>query len=108
MKVVHLLQNIEYDLHNGMQEVWSPVCARNSTTSPQPNEQTPIQHCPWCINDSCVAPHFTSEGQSESDLSVMIIDRCWKEDSILRKVRENRWIRMLDTASLEPRPSSYV
>ena len=49
-------------------------------------------------NKSSVAAHFTSEGHTETDLSVMIIDRCWKEDTTLRKIRESRWIRTLDTA----------
>ena len=29
------------------------------------------------------------------NLSVMIIDKCWKDDAILRKIRESRWIRSL-------------
>ena len=39
-------------------------------------------------NESPVAAHFTSEGHTEIDMSVMVIDRCWKEDAILRKIRE--------------------
>ena len=52
------------------------------------------------INESPVAAHFTSEGhgESESDPSVMILDRCWKEDTILRKIRGSIWVRTLDTA----------
>ena len=50
------------------------------------------------INDSPVAAHFTTEGHTESDMAVMIIDRCWREHAILRKIRKSRWIRMLDTA----------
>ena len=50
------------------------------------------------IDESPVAAHFTSEGHTETDLSVMIIDRCWKEDTILRKIRESRWIRTLETS----------
>ena len=45
-----------------------------------------------------VAAHFTSEGHTVADLSVMIIDKCWKEDTILRKIRECRWIRTLKTS----------
>ena len=51
-----------------------------------------------CINESPVAAHFTSEHHTEIDMSVMIIDRCWREDAILRKIRESRWIRTLDAA----------
>ena len=50
-----------------------------------------------CIHKYPVAAHFTSEGHTDSDLAVMIIDRCWKEDTILRKIREIRWIRTLET-----------
>ena len=38
---------------------------------------------------SPVAAHFTSEGHSETDLSVIIIDVRWKEDTILKKIRES-------------------
>ena len=37
-------------------------------------------------------------GHTEAELLVMIIDKCWKEDAILRKIRESRWIRMLKTS----------
>ena len=40
------------------------------------------------IDESPVAAHFTSEGHTETDLSLMMIDRCWKDDTILRKIRE--------------------
>ena len=50
------------------------------------------------IDESPVAAHFNSEGHSETDLSVMVIDVCWKKDTILRKIRESRWIRTLDTS----------
>ena len=49
------------------------------------------------INKFPVAAHFTSESHTEMDMLVMIIDRCWREDAILRKIRESRWIRTLDT-----------
>ena len=45
------------------------------------------------IDESPVVAHFTSEGHTEADLSVMIINRCWKKDAILRKIRKSRWIR---------------
>ena len=51
-----------------------------------------------CINESLVVAHFTSESHTETDMSVMIIDRCWREGAILRNIRESRWIRMMDTA----------
>ena len=35
---------------------------------------------------------------SETNLSVIIIDISWKEDTILRENRESRWIRMLETS----------
>ena len=41
-----------------------------------------------CINESPVEAHFTSEGHTEVDLLVMIINKFWKEDAILRKIRE--------------------
>ena len=41
--------------------------------------------------------HASSEGHTEIDMSVIIIDRCWREDSILRKIRESRWTRTLNT-----------
>ena len=59
-------------------------------------------HCfniaPGRINESSVAAHYTSEGHTEIDMLVMIIDRCWREDAILGKIKESSWIRMLDTA----------
>ena len=49
-------------------------------------------------DESPVAAHFTSKGHTEADSSVMIIDRCLKDDAILRKIRESRWIRSLKTS----------
>ena len=49
------------------------------------------------INDSPVAAHFTSEGHTKAELSVIKIDRCCKKDTILRKIRESRWIKTLKT-----------
>ena len=37
------------------------------------------------IDESPVAAHFTREGHTMANLSIMIIDKCWKEDAILRK-----------------------
>ena len=74
-----------------------------------PYEQPPFQHrmnnhcfniAHGCIDKSPVVAHFTSEGHTEAELLVMIIDKCWKKDAILRKIRESRWIRMLETSWL--------
>ena len=46
---------------------------------------------------SPVAAHFRSAGHSEADQWVCVINRLWKEDVILRKNRESRWIRTLGT-----------
>ena len=37
------------------------------------------------IDESPVAAHFKSDGHSESDLTVCVIDRLWTEDTIRRK-----------------------
>ena len=55
-----------------------------------------IVHCQTDI--SPVAAHFTSKHHSVTDLSVIIIDVCWKEATILRKIRQSRWIRTLGTS----------
>ena len=47
---------------------------------------------------SPVAAHVTIEGHSETQWSVIIIDVCWNEDTILRKIQESRWIRMFGTS----------
>ena len=47
--------------------------------------------------DSPVAAHFRSDGHSESDLLLCVIDRLWTEDTIRRKNEESRWIRTLGT-----------
>ena len=49
-------------------------------------------------DESPVVADFTSEGHTVANLSVMIIDKCWKDDAILRKIRESRWIRSLKTS----------
>ena len=46
------------------------------------------------IDESPVATQFTSQGHTEAKLSVMIID---KDEAILRKISESRWIRSLKT-----------
>ena len=37
------------------------------------------------------------KGHTEANLWVMVINKCWKNDAILRKIRESRWIRSLKT-----------
>ena len=49
------------------------------------------------IEESTVAAHFRSDGHSESDLLVCVIDRLWTEDTIRWKNEESRWIRTLGT-----------
>ena len=55
-------------------------------------------------DESPVAALFTSEGHTETDMSIQIIDRCWKEDAILRKIRESGWIRTTEIS----RPSGMI
>ena len=45
------------------------------------------------IDESPVEVHFTSEGHTEAELLVIIINRCWKKDPIPRKIVNSRWIR---------------
>ena len=45
-----------------------------------------------------VATHFISQGHSVEDMTVMVIEKLWKDDPVLRKVRENKWMRTLDTS----------
>ena len=83
-----------------MQEVWCGLQYVDQTGQPLHNRMNGHRFCiaHGRINESPVAAHFTSEGHTEMDMLVMIIDRCWREDAILRKIRESRWIRTLDTA----------
>ena len=64
------------------------------------------------IEDKPVATHFNTQGHSVEDLAVMVIERLWKDDPVLRKIRENKWIRTLDTPhprgmNLRTTPSDY-
>ena len=45
-----------------------------------------------------VAIHFNSSGHTVKDMAVMVIDRPYRNDPVLRKVRESRWIRTLETS----------
>ena len=49
--------------------------------------------------DKPVAAHFNKPGHSSTDLAVMVIDQLWGNYSVLRKIREERWITILQTAS---------
>ena len=46
---------------------------------------------------SAAAGHFNSMCNSEADVSVMVIDKLWRISTILCKIQENRWIRVLGT-----------
>ena len=45
-----------------------------------------------------VAAHFTSPNHTIDDLQVLVIETIKKEDTILRKIKEARWISILETA----------
>ena len=47
---------------------------------------------------SPVADHFNSGAHSESDMTVMVIELSYSRDPCLRKVKEGRWIRTLETS----------
>ena len=47
--------------------------------------------------DKPVALYFNKPGHNISDLQVMVIDQLWRNDTVLRKIREERWIATLDT-----------
>lgn len=49
------------------------------------------------IEEKAVAAHFNTQGHSAEDLAVMVIERYRKDDPALQKIRENKWIRTLDT-----------
>ena len=44
------------------------------------------------MDEEPVATHFNSAGHLIEDMSVMVIEKLWKDDPVLRKIRENRWI----------------
>ena len=48
--------------------------------------------------DKPVAIHFNTPGHTLEDLQVMVIEKLWRNDSVFRKIRENRWISSLATA----------
>ena len=48
--------------------------------------------------DKPVADHFNGTGHSADDISVMVIERLWRNDTVLRKTKESKWIRTLSTA----------
>ena len=44
-----------------------------------------------------VAVHFTSPHHTADDLRVFVIEKLRRNDPVLRKIRESRWITTLDT-----------
>ena len=50
------------------------------------------------IEDKPVVAHFNTQGHSVEDLAVMVIESLWKDDPVIQKIRENKWIRTLDTS----------
>ena len=50
------------------------------------------------IEDKPVAAHFNTQGHAVEDLAVMVIEKLWKDDPVLWKIREDKWIRNLDTS----------
>ena len=49
------------------------------------------------IDDKPVAAHFNSPQHTLEDLQVMVIEQLWKRDTPLRKIRESKWITLLQT-----------
>ena len=45
--------------------------------------------------ESPVAEHFTSDGHSQANMVVAVIDQLYSHDPCLHKIRESRWIRTL-------------
>ena len=39
-----------------------------------------------------VAAHFTSSNHTADDVQVLVIERIKKQDTVLSKIRENRWM----------------
>ena len=50
------------------------------------------------VEESPVAAHFYSSGHTEADVTIMAIDKLCRNDVILRKIRESRWIRTLGSS----------
>ena len=45
-----------------------------------------------------MAEHFKGAGHTLADLTVVAIDQLYSHEACLVKIRENRWIRTLETA----------
>ena len=45
-----------------------------------------------------VAAPYNNQGHSVEDRTVMVIEKLWKDDPVLRKIRENKWMRTQDTS----------
>ena len=52
------------------------------------------------VPDKLVATHFNSMNHSVDNLTVTVIDRLYKQDTVIRKLREDWWINTL-TPSLQ-------
>ena len=49
------------------------------------------------IHEKPVAAHFNSLQHTLEDLQVMVIEQLWKRDTPLRKIRDSKWITLLQT-----------
>ena len=47
------------------------------------------------LPDKPVAVHFNSVGHTFNDLSILVIEQMWRDDSAHRKTRESYWIHTL-------------
>ena len=52
----------------------------------------------YWAHEKPVAQHFTTSGHSVEDMGVLVIETLWREDPVLRKIRESKWIRALETS----------
>ena len=86
---IYLIQCRRCDLQYEA-ETWQPLHSRIN------NHHFSITHTHK--DKSLVVAHFTSEGHIEANFSVMIIDKCWNNDAIFKKIREIRWIKTFKTS----------
>ena len=47
--------------------------------------------------NTCMLSHFNSPNRSVDDLTVIVIDRLYNQDTVLSKLREDWWINTLNT-----------
>ena len=50
------------------------------------------------IEEFPVAEHFNGKGRTLADMTVMAIDQLYSHNPCLQKIRESRWIRILETS----------